>query len=126
MNHIWKSDFEDGPQGASAPSAPNLPIFRRAAFALVVGLLTFIPPILSIAALSHRKELHTLAVRLGIYGFLFWVPFCLWATLDAASLFEWIGPRPDPLEPKSLRLSALGLLNILSVFLWLALTGIEH
>jgi hypothetical protein len=126
MTNIWKSDFEDGPQRASAPSGPSVPIFRRAAFALVVGLLTFIPPTLSIAALSRRSELHTFGVRLGTYGFPFWAPFCVWATLDAASVFEWIGPRPDPLGPESLKLSALGLLNILSLFLWLALTGIEH
>jgi len=48
--------------------------------------------------------------------------FTVWVTLDASALFGFVGPRPDPLGPKSLGLSALGVANIAAMFLFLILT----
>jgi hypothetical protein len=96
-------------------------IFRRVTF--VAALLSlFAIPLLLMVSISPDATLHRVLVPVTAYWFPLWAVFSVWVTLDASALFGFVGPRPDPLGPQALRLSGLGLANIIAMFLFLIVT----
>ena len=101
---------------------PQVSIFRRAAFVVVLLLLLATPLLLLLAAVSTRSALHGVVAQLTAIWFPLWAVFAVWVALDASALYSFAGPRPDPLGPKALSLSALAVANIVSMFLFLIVT----
>jgi hypothetical protein len=97
-------------------------IFRGVIFVAVLLSLFAIPLVLMVVAISPDSALHRALVPVTAYWFPLWAVFSVWVTLDASALFGFVGPRPDPLGPQALRLSALGLANIIAMFLFLIVT----
>ena len=75
-----------------------------------------------VAAFPTDSALHGGLAHSTMFWFTLWAVFAVWVTLDASALLGLVGPRPDPLGPKALRLSALAVANIVSMFLFLILT----
>jgi hypothetical protein len=101
---------------------PQAGILRKIAFATVLFFLFAMPVLLMMAAVSNGFALRDTLTRLTVFWFPVWAVFAVWVTLDAVALYGFIGPRPDPLGPKALGLSALGFANIVAMFLFVLLT----
>lgn len=97
-------------------------MFRRAAFATVLLFLFATPLLLLMAALSTGSALQGVFAWLTAVWFPVWAVFAVWVALDASALYGFVGPRPDSLGPKALRLSGLAVANIISMFLSLPVT----
>jgi hypothetical protein len=103
-------------------SVSRMSLLQHAVFALVLLCLIAIPTFLFVVVVSHDSKLHEVLDHITVFGFPLWAIFAVWVTLDASALYGLIGPRPDPLGPRALRLSALGLANVAAMFLFLILT----
>ena len=101
---------------------PQASILRRAAFVVVLLLLFAMPLLLLMAAVSTGTVLRSILEPHTAFLFPLWAVCAVWVTLDSSALYGFAGPRPDPLGPKALSLSALGIANIVSMFLFLILT----
>jgi hypothetical protein len=96
-------------------------LLRRVVLAATIAFLCLVPLTLLIVAVSAGSVLRIAFAKLSLLWFPVWMTFTLWVTLDAAALFGFAGPRPDPLGPKALSMSALGIANILSMIAFLFL-----
>ena len=103
-------------------SIPKANVLRHTVFVMVLLCLVVAPAVLFMAALSTDSTLHSVLVRMMPFGFPLWGVFAVWVTLDTSTLYGLVGGRLDPFGPKALSLSALGLANIASIFLFLILT----
>lgn len=101
--------------------APQPTLLRRVAFGATLFVLVTVPLLLAVTGLSHALTPNRDWV--AIVGFPIWASFSVWVTLDAATLFRLVGIRPDPLGPQSLKLSALGLINLIAIFLFVILAS---
>ena len=95
---------------------------RRTIFAVILVLLLATPAFLFVAAVSNDSTLYGFLGQTTMFWFPLWAIIAVWVTLDASALYGLIGPRPDPLGPKALKLSALGFANVAAMFLFLLLT----
>jgi hypothetical protein len=111
-----------GQNKGKASGAPQAGILRQITFVAVLVLLFAVPAVLLVAAVSDSFALRDTIVRLTVFWFPVWAVFTVWVSLDAVALYGFVGPRPDPLGPKALGLSALGVANIGAMFLFLILT----
>src|SRR5882762_1391311 len=75
-----------------------------------------------VAAFPTDSALHGGLAHSTMFWFALWAVFAVWVTLDASALLGLVGPRPDPLGPKALRSSALGIANIASMCLLVIMT----
>lgn len=101
---------------------PRISAFRRAVFGAVLLLLIGTPSFLLIAAFSTISELRSIIAQIAVLWFPFWAVFGVWVAFKAATLYSLVGFRPDPLGPRALKLSALGVANVVAMFLFLILT----
>src|ERR1700731_2833228 len=111
-------DIPVGP-GLGVPKASAL---RHTVFVVVLSCLVAAPAFLFMAPLSTDSTLHSVLAHMTPFGFPLWSVFAVWVTLDASTLYRFVGGRLDPFGPKALSLSALGPVNIASMFLFLVLT----
>lgn len=102
---------------------PQASIIRRTAFVAVLCFLIATPLVLLLAAVSTPSGLQPALSRFSVFWFPVGAVFAVWVILDAAALFGFAGPRPDPLGPKALSVSALGVANIASMLLFLILAN---
>jgi hypothetical protein len=107
---------------ACESGAPQPGIARKIIFAGSLLLLLATPVLLLTTAVSNGSAVRDALTRLSVFWFPAWAVFAVWVTLEAAAFYGFIGPRPDPLGPTALRLSALGFVNIAAMFLYLILT----
>ena len=103
-------------------SVPKTTARRRSIFAVIIVLLIATPAFLFVAAVSN-STLYGFLGQTTMFWFPLWAIIAVWVTLDASALYGLIGPRPDPLGPKALKLSALGFANVAAMFLFLLLTN---
>lgn len=101
---------------------PKASLVRRVAFALLLLVLLAVPLLLLTAAVSIGSPLNRILAPHAAFWFPPWAVFTVWVALDASALYGFVGPRPDPLGGKALRLSAVGIANIISMFLFLIVT----
>jgi hypothetical protein len=104
-------------------SVPKTTARRRSIFAVIIVLLIATPAFLFVAAVSKESTLYGFLGQTTMFWFPLWAIIAVWVTLDASALYGLIGPRPDPLGPKALKLSALGFANVAAMFLFLLLTN---
>ena len=97
-------------------------IFRRAAFAAVMLFLIGTPSFLLFAAFSGGFALRHIIVQVSAFWFPLWAAFAVWVAFEAPALYGLVGPRPAPLAPKALKLSALAVANVAAMFLFLILS----
>ena len=103
-------------------SVPKATLRGRTIFAVVLMLLIATPAFLFVAAVSDDSRLYGVLGQITVFWFPLWAIFAVWVTLNASALYGLIGPRPAPLGPRALKLSALGLANVAAMFLFLILT----
>lgn len=98
-------------------------ILWRVAVALLICLLCVVPLLLLMAATSTDSWLHLWSARSVVFWFPLWEIIAVWVTLDAATLLALVGPRPDPLGPKAMTVTLLGLANVISTCVFVGLMG---
>jgi hypothetical protein len=113
--HDGRGEAVGGAPGDFGP--PQVTILRKITFVAVLFFLFTTPVLLLVAALSTDFALLSVA-QFTVFWFPLWGVFAVWVTLDASALYGFVGPRPDPLAPQALRLSALAIANIASMFIF--------
>lgn len=107
-------------QGKSDISRVN--VFRRAIFGAALSSLIAIPTFLLLTAFFGGSALRGMLAPMTTFWFPVWAVFAVWVAFKAPTLCRLIGPRPGPLAPRTLKLSALGVANVVAMFLFLILT----
>jgi hypothetical protein len=118
IRRLRQSEDTRGPLGP-----PPVSILWRVAVALLICLLCIVPILLVMAAASTDSWLHEWSVRSVLFWFPLWGLFAVWVTLDAATLLAFAAPRPDPLGSKALTVSLLGLVNVISICVFVGVAG---
>jgi hypothetical protein len=101
---------------------PRVNVFRRAVFGAALSSLIAIPTFLLITAFFGRSALRGVLAPMTTFWFPVWAMFAVWVAFKASTLCRLIGPRPNPLAPRTLKLSVLGVVNVVAMFLFLILT----
>jgi hypothetical protein len=123
MSKMPSSGRAPGISGAPGDfGLPQASLFRRFALAVILLVLLAVPLLLLTAAVSIGSPIHRILAQHTAFWFPLWAVFAVWVALDASALYGFAGPRPDPLGGKALCLSAVGIANIVSMFLFLILT----
>lgn len=99
-------------------SVPKASVLRHTVFVVVLLCLVAAPTFQFVAVLSTDSTLHSVLAHMTPFGFPLWSVFGVWVTLDASTLYRLVGGRLDPFGPRVLSLSALGLVNTASMFLF--------
>ena len=100
----------------------HVSVLRRTVFRAVILFLVCTPAFLMIAAFSRGSALREVLAQVTVFWFPLWAMFAVWVAFEASVLYGLVGPRPDPLAPRTLKLSALGVANVIAMFLFLILT----
>jgi hypothetical protein len=93
-------------QGKSDISRVN--VFRRAVFVAVLSSLIGTPSFLWMTAFFGDSALRRALATMTTFWFPLWAVFAVWVAFKASTLYGLLGPRPNPLAPRTLKLSALG------------------
>lgn len=100
----------------------RISVFRRAIFGAMLLLMIGTPSFLLIVAFFNISELRGIITQIAVLWFPLWAVFGVWVAFKASTLYGLVGSQPDPLAPKALKLSALGVANVVAMFLFLILT----
>jgi hypothetical protein len=100
---------------------PRVNVFRRAIFGAALSSLIAIPTFLLLTAFFGGSAVRGMLTQMTTFWFPVWAMFAVWVAFKASMLYGLIGPRPAALAPRTLTLSALGLANVVAMFLFLIL-----
>ncbi len=111
------------PQSDSDEYAPKVPTWRFVLFGAIVLSQFAMPFVLVLIGVSGKWPDHRGLEAFLAFRITLWAVFSIWVALDAASLCSFVELHPDPLGPKALALSLLGIANVVSALLFLMLAG---
>ena len=102
---------------------PKVPAWRFVLFGLIVLSESVMPLVLLLNGVSGHWPTHRGLEAFLAFRITLWAVFSIWVALDAASLCGFVELHSDPLGPKALTLSLLGIANVVSALLFLMLVG---
>jgi hypothetical protein len=91
-------------------------------FVAALSALIAIPTFLLLTAFFGGSALRGMLALMTAFWFPVWAVFAVWVAFKASTLCSLVGPRLNPLAPRTVKLSALGVANVVAMFLFLILT----